>query len=426
MKEKDIEELLSAGIISEDTAQSINTYYRSKRGSSPNRLLVVFGILGAILIGLGIILIIAHNWDNFSTGIKSFFAFLPLLIGQAACAYTLLRKSENTGWREASATFAFFGIGACISLISQIYHIQGELFSYLLTWMLLCAPLIYVMRSSMASLLYISGITYYAVTLGYFEFDRTAPWYFALLIAAMPHYFNLVSHRPNSNFTFFHHWLIPISLVISLATVASSAEEVLFIAYMSLFGVFYAIGNTAWITTSKIRFNSFKVLGSLGTIVILLILSFDWFWDNLRDQFLIADDYNSPEVYVALILTITATILFIRNLKSKGGLDDIKPVEQVFLIFAMTFVLGYYSSVAPVICNLLVFVIGLLTIREGAKLDNLGVLNYGLLIIAALVTCRFFDSELSFIVKGLLFLIVGSGFFLANYLLIKKRKAHDS
>ena len=62
---KDIPELLNAGVITEKTADKLRGYYKSKDVAPPKtsalnyRLMVVFGILGAILIGLGIILIIA-------------------------------------------------------------------------------------------------------------------------------------------------------------------------------------------------------------------------------------------------------------------------------------------------------------------------------------------------------------------------------
>lgn len=58
---KDIPELVKAEVISEETADKIRDFYRNKRGQSTNRLFIVFGILGGILVGLGIILIIAHN-----------------------------------------------------------------------------------------------------------------------------------------------------------------------------------------------------------------------------------------------------------------------------------------------------------------------------------------------------------------------------
>ncbi|MFT6335528.1 MAG: putative membrane protein [Saprospiraceae bacterium] len=60
----DIEKLIGEGIISEETANRIKNYYKSKEVKSSNRLLVIFGVLGAFLIGLGIILILAHNWDQ--------------------------------------------------------------------------------------------------------------------------------------------------------------------------------------------------------------------------------------------------------------------------------------------------------------------------------------------------------------------------
>ena len=135
--QKDIPELLKAGIITPETAEGIRQYYREKAGQSQNRLFIIFGILGAILVGLGVILIIAHNWDEFSRTLKTFFSFLPLLVGQFFCAFTLWRKNDSSAWRESSSAFLFFAVGASISLISQVYHIPGNISVFLLTWMLL-------------------------------------------------------------------------------------------------------------------------------------------------------------------------------------------------------------------------------------------------------------------------------------------------
>lgn len=75
---EDISELLRAGVISQETADKIKEYYKSKGNQSHHKLFIVFGILGAILVGLGILLIIAHNWDNFSRISKTVLAFFTL------------------------------------------------------------------------------------------------------------------------------------------------------------------------------------------------------------------------------------------------------------------------------------------------------------------------------------------------------------
>ena len=78
-----------------------------------------------------------------------------------------------------------------------------------------------------------------------------------------------------------------------------------------------------------------------------------------------------------------------------------------------------------ILINTMIFILGIVKIREGHLKDHLGILNYGLLIIIVLILCRFLDTDLSFITRGLLFIGVGAGCFLANYQMLKKRKAHE-
>lgn len=422
---KDIPELLKANIITQETADRIRGHYKNKSGSSTNRLFIVFGVLGAALVGLGIILIIAHNWDELSRGTKTFFAFLPLLIGQLLCGYVLLKRQDSITWRESAATFLFFAIGASIALVSQVYNIPGEIGTFLLTWMLLCLPLVYLMKSSVTSLLYISGITYYAINLSYWSYSSSDSYlYWLIFLGIFPHYYQLYQKKPESNFTIFHNWIIPLSVVISLGTVAKTTEELMFIAYFSLFGLLYLVGNLSFFTQKKPRNNGYKILGSLGTIVLLLTLSFDWFWEDLRrEDFQFNEIITAPEFFASVITSLLAGRLFYLQYKNKT-LSDIKPLAPIFILFIVTFILGLFSPIAVVLINLYVFAIGILTIRDGAKQDHLGILNYGLLVITALVICRFFDTDLSFVIRGIMFVSVGAGFFAANYWMLKKRRTN--
>ena len=423
---KDTPELIKAGVISQETADKINDYYASKDKNSGNRLFIVFGIFGAILVGLGIILLVAHNWDDLSRTTKSFFAFLPLVLAQIVCGFVLLKKQVSVAWRESASAFLFFSVGACLSLISQIYNIPGTLSSFLLTWMLLCLPLIYIMRSSITSLLYLAGITYYACETGYWTyFPAESYLYWLLLLAALPHYYLLYKERPQSNFMIFHNWLYPLSVIICLGTVAKNIEDLMYIAYFSLFGLFYLIGNSKFFGQQKLRNNGYKFWGSLGTIVLLLALSFDWFWQDIRVQnFPFNELIRSPEFLISAIISILCMGVLIIQQKNNSG-KGMEPIPLVSILFIATFIIGSYSPVSVVLVNLFVFAIGLFTIFDGAKRNHLGILNYGLLIILVLAVCRFFDTDLSFVIRGLLFLSVGIGFFATNYWMLKKRKANE-
>jgi hypothetical protein len=88
------------------------------------------------------------------------------------------------------------------------------------------------------------------------------------------------------------------------------------------------------------------------------------------------------------------------------------------------FFLSAGSPLIPQIAdNVLVLAISILVIRKGVKTDRLEILNYGLLILSAQIICRFFDTEMTFLLRGLLFIIVGAGFFFANYRMLNRRKS---
>ncbi|MBC7642822.1 MAG: DUF2157 domain-containing protein [Flavobacterium sp.] len=415
----EIDNLIIAKVISQETANDMKLYYSKNQGTTQNKLFVIFGIFGAILSGLGVILILAHNWDDLSNFTKSIISFLPLLIGQVFCGYTLIQKPNNLTWREASSVFLFVSIGASISLIAQIYNISGDFDKFLLTWYLLGLPLIYLMHSSTVSLLYLVGITFYCCQTNYFEYPKlqTNFWYFLLLIGFLPHYYLLLKKQTESNFTLFHNWFFAISLLVVLGIFAFDQQNWIWVAYISLLAIYYFIGKNDFFEKQDLKFNSFYIIGKLGTIFMLFQFSFNSFWESIfRHQTI--NLYQNIDFFVALLLSILALSLFIRKNKN-FKMQDFHLVEIVFLINLIFIICGFSMTY---LANILVLLIGLTEINRGNKLNNLGILNYGLAIITLLIICRFFDTDFSFAMRGLIFMIVGFGFFLTNYLMLKKRQ----
>ncbi|QRM89414.1 DUF2157 domain-containing protein [Lacinutrix sp. WUR7] len=416
---KELPDLIKNEVISKEVALKIESYYRSKEEITPNKLFVVFGVFGSLLVGLGIILILAHNWDQFSRAIKTVFAFLPLVIGQLFVGYSILKKKSQT-WKEASGTFLFFAVGASIALVSQIYHLPGDLSSFLLTWMLLCLPVIYLLKSHVLAILHIVFATYFACESGYgYPSSESSPWLYILMIAlVLPHYYMLLKQNPKANITSIFNWFIPLSATIVLGAFVETNYSIGFLLYMILFGLLYNIGKIPFFYAQQLRRNGYLIIGSIGTIVILLWTSFTWIWEDLIREVV----FFSNEFYIAIALFLGALVV-IGYSYYKQWIKEFHLFQYVFIFFSILFFFGFSSETIPtILVNVLLFVLGLITIKIGADRFHFGVLNYGLFIITSLVVCRFFDTNMSFVVRGLLFVTVGFGFFITNYWMLKKQK----
>lgn len=423
--EQALPELMEAGIITEDTARRIRDFYAREDSGSVNWLYIIFGILGALLVGLGLILIVAHNWDNLPRLAKVGLAFVPLLLGQAVGAYVVLKRLDQTAWRESVATFLVFALGGCMALITQIYNIPGELRDFLLGWSLLSWPLIFVMRSSMASLLYLLGITWFVSEAGY-GYYRTgqAYYYWGLLLLAVPYYYQLYRNNPQSNFTAYHHWLIPISISIALGSLSESDGNWLVLAYLSLFNVFFLLSRSPLMQGQRGLYNGYSIIGGAGIAVLLMTLSFHWFWEGLQDKDpMLSRGLATPELLVSLFLMAVSGLICWWNNRGKA-LADINPLDALFVLCGFLFLVGTQSDVlATLLTNLLLLGVGVSLIRQGARQNHLGYLNAGLLLVSVQIACRFFDIDLSFALRGLLFVALGVAFFAVNYRMIQKRKA---
>jgi len=417
-----LDDLVEAGIIDEKTATAIFAYQSKKVAAAPNRLGIALSILGATLIGLGIMLIIAHNWDNFSRPFKTLLAFLPMIIGQLACGYTLYRKKESRAWRESAATFLFFAVGACIGMVSQIYNLEGELGSFLLTWMLLVFPLIYLMKSSVVSLLYLGGITWYATNCGYAN-NHEPYLYWGLLAMAMPHYYWLYQHQSNGNAFNYHSWTIALAVLITLGLWAKDATIFMWIAYVSLLGIYFLIGSLPFFHQKRSINNPFLLIGLFGTIGLFLTFTFFFFWEEIvQEKMYLNRLYAYQEFWVAILLTLLGIYLFLKQ-KPAERFRVLSPIPFGFMFFLVIFLFGYnLPIIGMILSNLFILSIGIFYIYQGNELNSLGSLNLGMLTLTALIICRFFDLELSFVTRGILFVLVGIGFFIMNYQLIKRRE----
>ena len=425
---QDLTELEKAGVITRENANQIVDYYKKKEAASPtaNKQLFVFGVLGALLVGIGLMFIIANQWDSLSRNVKTTCAFLLLIVPQLLCLFALVKKADKIVWLESTALLLFFAVGANISLVGQIFHINGDASTFLLTWMLLTVPLVFIMRSSAVSLAYFIGLLFYSFAV---RTDATELWsewiYWPLLALPLPRYLQLFKKSPESPLFILHHWVIPFVLTLTIGMVSHNSREWLPPVFILLFGIFNLIGNQSFFASRALIKNGYKVFGYCGTVITLLVMTFKSNWKELLDHHYTPGFLISSSEFIALIiLGILASLLLIRSMRGRT-LADLKMMEIAWLLFLAIFVLGLFTSVAVLLVNLFVFAAAVMMIREGSRQSHLGVLNSGMVVVALLVACRSFDADLTFVVKGVLFVLVGIGFFVTNWLTLKKRNQNE-
>lgn len=419
LSSKDLQELINANILTEEKALEIETYFNNKKIRASSKLNIVFGILGALLVSLGIILVIAHNWDDLSVTLRTVCAFLPLAVGQVLCVYSSLYKKDSL-WTEASAIVLFFAVAASISLISQVYHIDGSLASFLFTWILLTAAIVYLMRSSVVVVLLLAISSWYATEISYSYSASNIPWlYLVILVFLTPHYLKFFKRKNAGNFFHWYNWCIALSTLICLGCFTGShfnSDLLLFGGYLSLNTLLYQNGKYLSATAKSFFSNPFLKIGTTGIIIILIMLSFEELWNDFDKNNI---EFTSPFIYISALLFICCTYNFIKeNIQQKWrNIDAVEASLYIFILVAFT-----NSVIGVFIVNAWLLVIALWYIRKGSAQNNFGLLNFGLLIIASVAIARFFDDRIPFVWRGFFFLATGFGFFAANYRLMKKRK----
>jgi uncharacterized membrane protein len=418
--------LVAAGILPEDTAQSLRAHYGPLQQGGLARMALVFvAVLGAALVGLGVILLFAHNWETLSRPMRTVLSFLPMLLGQALVAYALSLRRESVAWREGTGIFLTLAIGACIALIGQTYHIPGNLASFLFVWVLLALPLVYLLNAAGVAALYLVGIVAWA---GFAQVQGGhALWFWPLLLAVLPHLY-LAARKDQTGPRFaFLSWVFCAAACVATGIVLEKSLPGLWVlVYSALFAVLYLLGRQ-----SAYASKAFRVFGAAGIVVLALLFTYDWPWREIgfRHYRRSASYYEWVAIqdYILCIgLYVAAGLLALRPLRAQDY------YSLLWLAFPAIAALAYSASNAfvpddaiLVTFNIYLLVLGILTLVDGARSGRLGRANLGMAILSALLVARFFDADIGFTLRGVLFILLGAGFLATNVVLGRRLRGQQ-
>lgn len=180
--ERLLQEWVAQKLITSDQAGQIQKFESSKAQTS----WVMSGllILGAIIVGIGVVSLIAANWANIPDALKLAIDF-AILFALGAAAVSAERNGKVAVFEVLLVSLQLLVL-ASIGLISQIYHTGGKLHQALFFWSLVTLSLALISKRFFVPFLW-SGVFMAAVTMVGLEservrsiFDRGAEAIFAL------------------------------------------------------------------------------------------------------------------------------------------------------------------------------------------------------------------------------------------------------
>ena len=417
--------LVSEGVLTGEGAERLRQHYGEGEPRSGRRIaLTVCSILGAVLIGAGVILLLAHNWDDLSRAARTALSLVPLAAAQALAFWALATGRRSAAWREGLGTYLSLAVGAAIALVAQTYNIPGDTGSFLLTWMLLILPAVYLLDAVVPAVIYLAGMTAWA---GCEQSARGhSAWFWVWMALALPYFAAHVRRNPYSPASAVLGWSLAICLGIGMGIVLSPVlENVWIVLYSLLLAAFYLAG-TVWFRNSPTAWqNPLHSVGAMGIAGLSLLLSFKWLWHEFDYNHLLLLNFARPEAWAALLVLGILLVLATALLPAVRRLDPFRLVYGAMPAMAVggQWLHSRWDSRPPaVLFSLYLFALGLTTLVSGIRRGRIGTVNAGLLMLAALIVARFFDSDLSFVVRGLAFVGVGVGFLVANVVMIKRMK----
>lgn len=417
----ELPKLVNEGVLSAKDVEQLRRHYGDAKGRGKGWLaLIICSIFGALLIGLGIILLLGHNWEDLSRPIRTVLSLAPLIAAQLLAGWVIWQRSESTAWKEGTAIFISLMVGASIALIGQTYHIPGNLSNFLLSWMLLIIPLVYLMEVSIPGILYIVGITAWACSTYQ---NNILFWPMVALI--LPHFLQIIKKPEYTIRSTILSWVISISLCITVGvTLGKSWPGSWIIIYSALFAVLYLVGVFGIRQTKTNWQRPFHIIGGAGIFVLSFLLTFRDFWKFNRYGFerTLGTMQVVPDYFITSLLMAGAVLLLVTCVRRNRTGELLFGAIPILAIIGYSFSRSGTNVLVPIILfNLYLFTLAISRIVMGIRNTHLGLVNFGMLMLAALVAARFFDSNIGFAMKGTVFIIIGIGFLATNIVLIRRR-----
>jgi uncharacterized membrane protein len=418
------------GFVTADGARRMRERYAAEPRAGLAQMVV--GAVGALLIGTGLIAVLAYNWDDFPRWVRLALALGPLAATQVASVWVLRKGDAPAAWqREAAALVQTLAVGAAMALVSQIYNLPGKWTDLVFWWCVVSVPLAWVMTSSAVAIAYLVGIAVWTVAesfervndYGAIDVADVRIWFPVLLAGILPLWPGPdLRQRPQlgSRLVLAVAALVGLLAVTAYATVRPGFMMPSFrlsswLAMLSSAAVLLFPLDRGGIAETLVR-KPQVVLGGLVLVALALVSTYE---DPARD--LVAA--VGPSLQLPWCWSLLAVVAGFAAVACRQGRFAALAVAALAILPPLAAPLtpagggGWPVAIAYSIA-LLALAIGLIALEF---LGRQGAARIGAALIAMLVVLRMADTQASLLVKGVAFIVVGCAFLASNAFISYRR-----
>ena len=395
--EEKLAELANNNIISSEQLNSSKEYFSNKKNDT-NSIVPIFLSIGVLLIALSIITLFAVNWDSISKFAKVIVSFIPIVITSIMLYFSMYKNDKKL--KLYTSIFAPISILATNSLISQIFHIQTELYELIFISVLMFLPIAFIIRNYVSIIVYGVGTIIYCFTAINSGFSQDLILFKAVLISIPLMVYNAINYlnykNDNKNLVM---WLINMCLITLLLSHLEWLREDSFIIYL------YMLFLLTKLLYAKDNFIN-KIFSILFTGLLIA---------SCISPYLLSFAEDIKFGFDTIIITILTGLFFYLSKTYE------EPKEYFTCIFV--FILQFTkldSDILFIFTNIIAGSYGIYKIITGNKLNLPKLTKQGTGLIILLILFRFIGSDLTFMEKSIIFLILGIGFMLGAKIINKK------
>lgn len=424
---------VSAGLVTGEQAERIRGRYAAARPGLPWAILIFSG-LGAVIVGLGIILLFAYNWEDMPRAAKLGVIFVSL----ATAHFGGLRLRSQPGWQhqlgEALCLLGTMIFGAGIWLVAQIYHLQEHFPNGFLLWGLGALAFSWAAQSIPQALLAVIVLSIWNGTEA-LAFDAPVHWIPLGLLATI----GPLAWRSRSGLL---AALTLVAVIVCTLINTGAVEERLIVGTaIQLAATLLA---TALLTRGSLRFPHLptltRILGWCSLLPCLYLLTFEAISDELLRAVFGGDSPTPPTIHLYAWLPFALNLILwirvgMRLVGSRPATASRPSFPYEFVAAPLAALLAQVFLFVPAsgagwtvagLFNLLVLGIATAWMARGCREGLPGTTLGGALLLIALTIARYFDLFESLAWRGTIFLVVGAALFATGFHYAKARRTPPS